>query len=169
MRRGANAQSFVVDECNLDLAEFIRGYPVLSYRDLGLERGASDEKLVEHAGYRGAIIVSRNKRDFRHEMRRAAERSTLADCYEGAGLVSVPDDLPRFNFKTITRTMRFRGRPVSWEDVCDVNFEVVVHRDADHPPEIRLLPRCPKCLKNHEDCERCHRLGLAAQDYMTMA
>lgn len=58
MRRGANAQSFVVDECNLDLAEFIRGYPVLSYRDLGLERGASDEKLVEHAGYRGVVIVS---------------------------------------------------------------------------------------------------------------
>lgn len=83
--------------------------------------------------------------------------------------MSVPDELARFNFKTITRTMRFRGRLVSWQEVYDVNFEVVVHRDIDRTPEVRLLSRCTKCLKNHEDCERCKRVGLSAQDFVMMA
>jgi hypothetical protein len=165
MGRREKASAFVIDECNLDLADFIRGYTQLSYRDLGLERGASDQKLVEHANYHGAIIVSRNKRDFRHEMRIAAERSTLANCYEGAGLVTVPDGLERFDFKSITRNLRFRGQRVMWADVYQVNLEVLVHRDVGHPPEIRLLPRCPNCLRDHADCDICASLAITEADY----
>ena len=67
MGRRDAGPAFVIDECNFDLAQFVHGYLLRSYKDLGLERGASDQKLMEHANYHGAIIVSRNKRDFRKE------------------------------------------------------------------------------------------------------
>jgi hypothetical protein len=165
MARSTKGQPFIADECNFGLSEYIRGYPVLSYSDIGLQRGATDAKLVEHAGHHGVIIISRNKAHMRQEMARASERSNTDACYEGAGLVSVPDELVRFDFRTITKTMRFRGRPVEWADVCDVNLEVIVHRDVAKPPEVRLLPRCPKCIKIHEDCRRCINLGITPADY----
>jgi len=158
--------AFVIDECNLDLTEFVRGYPLRAYKDLGLERGASDQKLVEHANYHGAIIVSRNKRDFQKEMRLAAERSTAGACYEGAGLVTVPDGLERFDFKFISRNLRFDGQRVTWEDVYQVNLEVLIHRDVGHPPEVRLLPRCERCLREHEGCDVCASLGASRDKIM---
>jgi hypothetical protein len=139
MARSTKGQPFIADECNFGLSEYIRGYPVLSYSDIGLQRGATDAKLVEHAGHHGVIIISRNKAHMRQEMARASERSNTDACYE--------------------------GRPVEWADVCDVNLEVIVHRDVAKPPEVRLLPRCPKCIKIHEDCRRCINLGITPADY----
>ncbi len=165
MGKRASTPAFVVDECNLDLAAFIQGYPIRTYRDIGLERGASDQKLVEHANYYGAIIVSRNKRDFRKEMRLAAARSNLAECYEGAGLVTVPDGLERIDFKSITRNLRFNSHRVTWEDVYQVNLEVRIHRTIGTAPEVTLLPRCIKCLRDHEDCDVCASLGITSKDY----
>lgn len=127
---------FVVDECDLDLAEFIRGYPIYTYKDIGLEHGASDQKFVEHANYHGAIIVSRNKRDFRKEMRLAADRSTLSECFEGAGLVMVPDGLECFDFRAISRNLLYRDQRVTWVDVYQINLEVIVRRELNIAPEI---------------------------------
>ena len=151
--------AFVADECNGDLAASIRAYPVLSYRDIGLERGATDPKLIEHARNHGAIIITRNKRHFRRFMREAAERSTVDECFEGSGLITVPDDMPRFHFERLTRELNLNNVPIGWTDVLHLNLEVRLYHDA--PAVVTLLPRCPKCVRDHGDCEACLTLGIA--------
>lgn len=82
---------FLADEDSYCLGESVRHHRVLSYDDVGLARGTADEKVVEHARSHGAIVMTRNWKDFKFVMQRLA-RSSSGDCqamrcHEGAGLL----------------------------------------------------------------------------------
>ena len=158
--------AFLPDEDSFGLGKSIRDHAVLSYRDVGLARGASDRKVEEHARAHRAIVLSKNRRDFRRVMRDVADSSTRGDCKamrckEGGGLVTVDPRLKVFNFYRVTRALKLGQRSIDWEDVYLLNLRV--HIAADESVTVTLLPRCERCLRTHSfECERCEHLGIIA-------
>jgi hypothetical protein len=66
---------------------------------------------------------------------------------------------PRFHFERLTRELNLNGVPIGWFDVLHLNLECRLYHDG--PPVVTLLPRCPKCVLDHADCEACLSLGIA--------
>lgn len=161
---GRSRIAFVCDESNFHLGECVRGYPVLTYRDIGLSPGTADRSVVRHAREHGAIIISRNRGHFREEMLKAAQASGAYHCHEGCGLLLVADEINDFHFERITKQLVIidprttRRIPISWEHVFDLNLEV--HICADHSVVVRLLPRCARCIGEHADCQECNAAGI---------
>ncbi|HTU69542.1 MAG TPA: hypothetical protein VMF11_04400 [Candidatus Baltobacteraceae bacterium] len=156
--------AFLPDEDSLGLGRSIRGYPVLTYREVGLSRGASDIKVEEHGRRHNAIVLSRNRRDFRRVMRDIARVSTSGECQamrckEGGGLVTVDPRLKSFNFARVSKSLVLGGQRIDWDDVFVLNLRV--HIGADERVTVTLLPRCERCLRLHSfECERCDQIGI---------
>ena len=156
--------AFLPDEDSLGLGESIRHYRVLSYQDAGLSRGASDDKVADHARYHGAIVITRNVRDFRCVMRDAAQFSSrescrAGHCHEGGGVVTVAPGLAHFHFERVTRALSINGKSITWEDVFVLNLRI--HIDTGERVTVTFLPRCERCLAKHADCQICRELGVS--------
>jgi hypothetical protein len=79
----------------------------------------------------------------------------------------VPNSIKVFNFRNITRRLRFNGHSVSWGDVTELNLQVSLGADRD--PVLTALPRCYKCVRDHSaDCDRCRELKLLKFDWRTL-
>ncbi len=156
--------SFLPDEDSIGLGTSIRHFRVLSYREVGLTRGASDEMVAKHARSHSAIVLTRNVRDFKYKMRDLARESSAGECaaghcHEGGGLVTVAPALKGFHFERVTKSLRLAGHLIDWDDVFVLNLRVRV--DAQEHVTLTMLPRCERCLPRHSnDCPRCHELDI---------
>jgi hypothetical protein len=156
--------AFLPDETDLALGDSIRHHAVLSYSDVGLTPGASDSKVAEHARDHRAIVMTRNKYDFRVAMQQLARQSTEGDCqamhcHEGGGLVTVRESVTRFNFERVTRKLLLAGSKVDWDDIYFLNIRV--HIGPDEDVTLSLLPSCQRCLRLHTpECDRCKELRI---------
>jgi hypothetical protein len=157
-------RGFLPDECNTVLGESVRGAKVFTYEEVGLGRGTKDPKVLEHARSHGAIVITRNSSHFSQAARAAARDSTEGKCHamrcqDGIGLVTVHDSLTAFHFANVTKALRLGKHVIDWEDVFMLNLWV--HINPQHIVDVRLLPRCVRCMRAHvKDCERCAELGV---------
>jgi hypothetical protein len=156
--------AFLPDETDAGLGSSVRHYPVLTYADVGLATGAPDAKVAEHAREHRAIVMTRNKYDFRLAMQDFAKRSTGGDCqamhcHEGGGLVTVNEAVTDFNFERVTRKLLLDGMLVEWDDVFFLNLRV--HIDPEERVTVSILPLCERCFRSHTpDCARCKELRI---------
>jgi len=158
---------FLLDENSIGFAACIRRHRVLTFADVGLEYGAPDHKVVEHARDHGAIVLTRDRDDFRSAMLDAANTSSAGDCqamdcHEGGGLVTIGKAVQSFHFGRVTRALTLSGLPITWDDVFFLNLRVhIAPRDR---VMVELLPQCHRCLARHTpDCERCQLLQVLAR------
>jgi hypothetical protein len=153
-------QGFVCDEDSQHLRGSIRHHSVVSLSEVGITvgRGSPDEAVLRHAREAGRILITANESDFAVEMKHAANRCTPSKCYEGGGMITVPNGLPSFAFTTISRTMRLADTAIGWDEVFFLNLHVQVQRDGRF--SVRRLPICRYLLKDHVDCETCAELGV---------
>lgn len=165
MSRHIEFQGFLPDECCTVLGNSVRAFRVFSYSDVGLGRGSKDPKVLEHARDHGAIVITRNSSDFANAAKAAARDSTEGECkamrcQDGVGLVTVHDHLTAFHFKNVSKALRLGEHSIDWEDVFMLNLWV--HIDSQQRVDVRLLPRCLRCMHEHvAECPRCTMLGVA--------
>jgi hypothetical protein len=154
--------AFVCDEDSGHLEACISGYPVVPLSKIGITkgRGTEDPPVVRHARDSGCIVITANKSHFATEMRRAANRCEPADCVCGGGMITVPNGMPKFQFRKITKAMRLGTEPITWSDVFTCNLHVSVQRNDSFT--VRRLPVCEYFLRDHADCDDCIRLGIRA-------
>lgn len=153
-------QGFVCDEDSQHLRPCIRHQSVVSLSEIGITvgRGTPDEAVLRHAREAGRVLITANESDFAVEMKRAAQRCTPSRCYEGGGMITVPNGVWSFPFTTISRTMQLGEAKIGWDDVFILNLHVQVRRDGTF--RVQRLPVCPYLLKEHADCETCAELGI---------
>jgi hypothetical protein len=153
---------FFPDESALSFGDALleRGYSVLSYSSVGLEinKGVSDDVVARHvrkAG--GAIIITKNPRDFKGLAGQHLSKVARGQCDLGCGIVQVPHEAADFNPARIERKLYLpNGDGVDWDDVMFFNWLVVIHRDGK--VEIRELGQCEHCRQRHADCGYCQKI-----------
>jgi hypothetical protein len=155
-------QGFVCDEDSQHLRDSIRHYSIVALSEIGITvgKGSPDDAVIRHAREAGRIIVTANESDFAKEMTRAAARCTPSKCYEGGGMITVPNGVRSFPFRKISRALRLGEVDIDWADVFICNLHVQVRRGGEF--RVRRLPICEYFLKDHADCEACAELGILA-------
>ena len=141
----------------------IRHQSVVSLAEIGITvgRGTPDEAVLHHAREAGRVLITANESDFAVEMKRAAQRCTPSKCYEGGGMITVPNGMQSFPYMTMSRTMRLGEAEIGWDDVFFLNLHVQVQRDRKF--RVQRLPICPYLLKDHTECETCAHLGISIE------
>lgn len=155
-------EGFVCDEDSERMIPFLKRakLPVYPLSRIGITRGkgSPDRAIQRHARDRGMIIVTGNVRHFRREMREAAKLCNSYACFEGGGLITVPNELQSAPFGRIGKTMKLGAEPIIWEDVFACNLRVAIYMDGS--VRVSPLPICEIFKKLHSDCEPCMRLGI---------
>lgn len=154
---------FLLDRNCEYLASSLRGR-VYVLGDVGLPDTASDQQIFNVAGDRELTIATQNVTDFTRIMRDAVQRAGARRCGDGWGLL-VPNAVMRFDFADLSRRLKFNGHGIDWEDVAELNLCVMLGQQS--PPQVHPLPRCPRCLCDH-DCRRCRDLGLLDVSWETL-
>lgn len=157
-------RGFVCDEDCQHLIDSLPSGNVFTLAQIGITmgRGTPDGAVVKHARESGCIVLTGNKSHFVREMRLAAKRCTLAECFEGAGVITVPNGLDRLQFSKMTRGLKLGQERIDWEDVFACNLHVDVHRGGK--VIVKRLPICEFFIRNHAAiCEACQRLGIGAE------
>lgn len=135
---------------------------IASLSEIGITkgRGSPDEAIVQHARDAGRIVVTGNAWDYTSAIRGAALKCRPGVCYEGGGLISVPNGKRSYPFKRIERTMTLDGASIGWEDVYLCNLHIRVNRDGSF--DVLRLPLCEYFIRDHANhCARCIELSIA--------
>ena len=163
---GVVFQGFVLDEDSGHLLRSMRSVArqIVSLSQIGITKGCGspDEAIIQHARNAGRIVVTGNTWDYTSAIRDAALKCRPGVCYEGGGLISVPNGTWSYPFKQIERTMTLDDAPIGWEDVYLCNLHIRVNRN--HSFDVLRLPLCEYFIRDHAlNCTRCIALSVETQ------
>jgi hypothetical protein len=157
-----NFRGFVCDEDSQHLASSFGNHESvvapLSAIGITVGRGTPDAAIVRHAREAGRVVVTANESHFARLMVDSAQNcESASDCYCGGGMIAVPNGVPRFDFRRISREMAAGSPVVYWPDVFICNLRVDVRRDGSFT--VKPLRVCQFFRRDHGDCPDCERLA----------
>jgi hypothetical protein len=135
---------FLLDQnCNHLKPSFPKGR-AKTLADVGVSEQSTDTEILAFASEREFLIVTENDRDFLRAMKHACSRSGGKGkiCGDAWGMLVVPSGLGSFDYRGLSKRLRYKGHPVGWQEIAQFNLRVAATaRDGN----VTGLPRCPEC------------------------
>jgi hypothetical protein len=121
---------FLIDHCCEHHTAALSRRSVLALSDVDLDETATDHAIVDAAHEAQAIIITENRRDFRKVMRQCAEQSggPARSCFDGYGVLSVPNGYRRLDLADVRRRMKMNGRSSPGTTCCGLTFAFALPR-----------------------------------------
>jgi hypothetical protein len=138
---------FLLDNDSQAASAYLPEKRIVTFDQADLAEDAPDAEVVAMARAMGCIIVTANGPDFEKEIKRFLQKSQRKDCHDLYGLVVIPNAAAAQArvLPGLGRKLRYKGKPIFWEDVWFENYLVSVHSDGS--VEVRELGRCFYCNK----------------------
>lgn len=147
---------FQIDQSVNHLTNLFPKKRVATNKTLGVDEKTPDDELVEIASIQRNLIVTANRGDFEHAIKKYVARSSKKQfgCKRVPGLVLLlsNDKLTQERLlKGLESRLFFEGKKITYKDVHDLDLFVKVHSTGK--ASVSRLPRCPHCPYKDEKPE----------------
>jgi uncharacterized protein with PIN domain len=148
---------FQIDQSVSHLARLFPKKRVATNQSLGISENASDEELVEIASFQRNLIITANRGDFEHAIKKYVARSSKKQfgCKRVPGLVLLlsNDKLAQERMlKGLESRLFLDGKKITFKHVHELDLLVRVHSTGK--AVVTRLPRCPHCPYEDENTTR---------------
>jgi hypothetical protein len=144
---------FQIDQSVNHLAKLFPKKRVATNQSLGVSENASDEELVEIASLQRNLIITANRGDFEHAIKKYVARSSRKQygCKRVPGLVLLlsNDKITQERMlKGLESRLFLDGKKITFKDVHELDLLVRVHSTGK--AVVTRLPRCVTCKYEDE-------------------